>query len=85
MAQKPHISELTEDDALEAARMCGVQYNAATQTEYGFLCVSNEYDMDFVFVVKPKYTKVIRFGLAGRATDNIHLICRFLEKHYTFD
>lgn len=82
---KKHISELTIEHALKAAEMCGVKYTTATKTDYGILCVANEYDLDFVFVVKPKYTKVVRFGLAGRATDNIHLICRFLEKHYTFD
>lgn len=82
---KPHISELTIPHALEAASMCGIQYAKAEWTKYGVRCVANEYDMDFVFVTNPEYSKVIRFGLAGRATDNIHLICRFLEKHYRFD
>lgn len=82
---KPHISELTIEHALQAAEMCGVKYTTATKTDYGILCVANEYDLDFVFVVKPEYSNVIRFGLAGRATDNIHLICEFLGKRYRFE
>lgn len=82
---KPHISELTESDAMEAARISGIAFSEVFATDYGKMCVARD-DSErpthlFLFSVKET---PFRLGLYDQLTDNIHLICRFLEDRYEF-
>lgn len=82
---RAHISEISEEDALQAARMTGISFNECIPTDYGFLAVSRSnsgaVNKLFIFSVK---TEQVRIGLYDELTPNIVDVCRFLESKYDF-
>lgn len=80
----PHISELTEEHALEAASLTGFQFHEADRTRYGWVLYSKDFHLPFVFVVRGVPDHRIRFGLEGVLTENIWRVCNFLQIRYRF-
>lgn len=83
MGNKPHISQLTLDHAIQAASFAGFETAESVSTKYGYVLYDHYAISRFCFVVKVPVD--IRFGYHDRMTPNIWEVVRYLETHYTFD
>lgn len=72
----PHISEINDIDALEAARLTGMPFERLHRTEWGLQVIANDFPMSFCFHFK---RDAFECGIPGLLTPNIHLIVDFLR------
>lgn len=82
--ERPDISELTDSDAIVAARLTGIDFNEVVATDYGQVCIARADNggVDDVFVFSVKGSEEVRIGLHGRLTPNMFEVCDFLSKKY---
>lgn len=79
----PHISEISDIDALEAARLTGMPFVTVHRKDWGIMVLAKEIPMSFCYHFR---RESFECGIPGLLTPNMHLIVDFLrERGYNFD
>lgn len=72
-----HISQITDADALTAARMTGLQFDSVRRTDWGLMVMCDDVSTLFCFNFQGN---TFECGLAWMMTPNIHKVVDFLRE-----
>lgn len=72
----PHISELTDADALTAARMTGLPFDSVRRTDWGLMVMCERVPMSFCFHFK---RDSFECGIPGLLTPRVDKVVDFLR------
>jgi len=79
----PHISEITDQDAIDAARLTGLPFDQIFRYHWGISVMAVKMPVSFCFHFKREHFEC---GMPGLLTPNIHLIVDFLrDRGYDLD
>ena len=73
----PHISELTDADALNAARMTGLPFDSVRRTDWGIVVMCDNMPMSFCFHFK---RDSFECGIPGLLTPRVDKVVDFLRE-----